>query len=71
MKICYIANASYVHTRRWTRYFADSGIIGSKQFVRQFYGVFKGHFSSKHEKKPKAITGLGRTFSLKRLYGEG
>ena len=54
-----------------TRYFADSGIIGSKQFVRRFYGVFKGHFSSKHEKKPKAIGGLGRIFSLKRLYGEG
>ena len=54
-----------------TRYFADSGIIGSKQFVRRFYGVFKGHFSSKHEKKPKPIGGLGGISLLKRLYGGG
>jgi len=36
-----------------TRYFTDSGIIGSKAFVSRLYTTFKGHFSSKHEKKPK------------------
>ena len=54
-----------------TRYFADSGIIGSKQFVRRFYGDFKDHFVSKHEKKLKPVGGLGGIYSLKRLYGEG
>lgn len=54
-----------------TRYFTDSGIIGSKAFVSRLYTTFKGHFSSKHEKKPKAIGGLGGIYSLKRLYGEG
>ena len=54
-----------------TRYFADSGIIGSKEFVGRLYTVFKGHFSSIHEKKGKAISGLQGVYSLKRLYGEG
>ena len=54
-----------------TRYFTDSGIIGSKSFVSRLYADFKDHFSSKHEKKPKPIGGLGGIYSLKRLYGEG
>jgi putative transposase len=54
-----------------TRYFADSGVIGSKEFVGRLYAVFKGHFSAKHEKKGKAISGLEGIYSLKRLYGEG
>ena len=54
-----------------TRYFTDSGIIGSKSFVSRLYGDFKDHFASKHEKKPKPIGGLGGIYSLKRLYGEG
>ena len=40
-----------------TRYFADSGIIGTKDFVSRVYQGFKNHFSSKHEKRPKAIQG--------------
>ncbi|MCP4666525.1 MAG: hypothetical protein GY849_09160 [Deltaproteobacteria bacterium] len=50
-----------------TRYFTDSGIIGSKEFVSGMYMQFKGYFASKHKKKPKAVQGLDGIFSLKRL----
>ena len=50
-----------------TRYFTDSGIIGSKEFVSTNYQRFKHLFYSKHEKKPKPIKGLGGMYSLKRL----
>ncbi len=50
-----------------TRYFTDSGIIGTKAFVARNYQVFKHHFSSKHEKQPKVIQGLEGIYSLKRL----
>ncbi len=49
-----------------TRYFTDSGIIGSKDFVYQNYLRFKHLFQSK-EKKPKPIKGLQGVYSLKRL----
>jgi len=50
-----------------TRYFTDSGIIGSKEFVSENYQRFNNIFSSKHEKKPKPIKGLDGMYSLKRL----
>jgi REP-associated tyrosine transposase len=50
-----------------TRYFTDSGIIGSKEFVFSNYQRFKDLFSSKYEKKPKLIKGLAGMYSLKRL----
>ena len=50
-----------------TRYFTDSGIIGSKEFVAEHYQRFKHLFHSKHEKKPKPIKGLDGMYSLKRL----
>jgi len=50
-----------------TRYFSDSGIIGSKEFVSNNYRRFKHLFYSKHEKKPKPIKGLDGMYSLKRL----
>ena len=50
-----------------TRYFSDSGIIGSKEFVATHYQKFKHLFQSKHEKKPKPINGLDGMYSLKRL----
>jgi hypothetical protein len=50
-----------------TRYFTDSGIIGSKEFVSTHYQRFKNLFESKHEKKPKPIRGLDGIYSLKRL----
>jgi len=53
--------------RHRTRYFTDSGIIGSKAFVAQNFQRFKHLFHSKHEKKPKPIKGLEGMYSLKRL----
>ncbi len=50
-----------------TRYFTDSGIIGSKDFVRQQYLRVKELFPSAKEKKPKPISGLKGLYSLKRL----
>jgi REP element-mobilizing transposase RayT len=50
-----------------TRYFSDSGVIGSKAFVSNNYKQFKDIFHSKHEKKPKPIKGLVGIYSLKRL----
>jgi len=47
--------------------FTDSGIIGTKEFVSRVYQGFKGHFSSRHEKRPKPIQGLNGIYSLKRL----
>ena len=47
-----------------TRYFTDSGIIGTKEFVSQ---AFKANFSSKHEKRPRPTQGLEDVYSLKRL----
>ena len=50
-----------------TRYFADSGIIGTKEFVSENYQRFKGVFMSKREKIPRQVAGLNGVFSLKRL----
>jgi len=50
-----------------TRYFTDSGVIGSKEFVSKTYMSFRHVFHSRHEKKPKAVKGLEGMFSLKRL----
>ena len=50
-----------------TRYFTDSGVIGSKDFVSQNYIRFKNYFNSKNEKKPKPVKGLSGVYSLKRL----
>ncbi len=50
-----------------TRYFTDSGIIGTKEFVSINYKRFKDIFMSKREKVPKAVAGLDGVYSLKRL----
>jgi hypothetical protein len=50
-----------------TRYFSDSGVIGSKEFVSKTYTRFKHHFHSKNEKKPQPVKGLSGVYSLKRL----
>jgi REP element-mobilizing transposase RayT len=50
-----------------TRYFTDSGVIGSKQFVRENYQRFKGYFECKHDKVPVSVKGLDGLYSLKRL----
>ncbi len=56
--------------RRRTRYFTDSGIIGTKGFVSHYYEMFKGCFNTINEKKPKKISGLDGIYSLKRLVNE-
>jgi REP element-mobilizing transposase RayT len=50
-----------------TRYFTDSGIIGTKEYVSSTYQRFKGLFMSKREKIPRRVAGLGGIYSLKRL----
>ena len=50
-----------------TRYFTDSGVIGSKEFVSENYQRFKAVFMSKREKIPRRVVGLDGVFSLKRL----
>ena len=50
-----------------TRYFTDSGIIGTKVFVSENYSRFKDLFMSKREKIPKPVAGLDGMYSLKRL----
>ena len=60
-----ITQASRLRYR--TRYFTDSGIIGSKEFVASHYQRFRHLFQSKNEKIPKPIQGLSGIYSLKRL----
>jgi REP element-mobilizing transposase RayT len=50
-----------------TRYFTDSGIIGSKAFVSTHYQRFQHLFASKNRKIPKPVKGLSGIYSLKRL----
>jgi putative transposase len=50
-----------------TRYFTDSGIIGSKGYVSSLYLAFKDHYAAKRDKIPKRIIGLEGVYSLKRL----
>ncbi|MGK5093622.1 transposase [Deltaproteobacteria bacterium TL4] len=57
--------------RQRTRYFTDSGVIGSKQFVSRQYQRFEDFFDSKKEKRPVPIQGLEGCYSLKRLSMNG
>ncbi len=50
-----------------TRYFTDSGIVGTKEFVSTTYQRFKTHFNVRHAKIPKPIKGPEGVYSLKRL----
>ncbi len=50
-----------------TRYFTDSGIIGSKAFVSETYRKVKETFQAKRDKIPKPVSGLSGIYSLKRL----
>ncbi len=53
-----------------TRYFSDSGIIGTKAFVAGNFQRFKGHFTCRHAKRGNAILGLDGICSMKRLSGK-
>ena len=50
-----------------TRYFTDSGIIGSRAFVEMTYGTFKDRLQTSRNKIPKAVKGIEGMYSLKRL----
>jgi REP element-mobilizing transposase RayT len=50
-----------------TRYFTDSGIIGSKKFVQENFLRFKHLFQTKNQRLPKRVAGLDGMYSLKRL----
>ena len=50
-----------------TRYFTDSGIIGSKTFVVGTYELFKDRFYGSRERIPRQIKGLDGMYSMKRL----
>ena len=52
-----------------TRYFTDSGIIGSREFVRDNFLRFKHLFQTKNDRLPKRVNGLDGIYSLKRLAG--
>ena len=50
-----------------TRYFTDSGVIGTKTFVSRCAQLFRHHFSSRHVKQPQPVSGLAGIYALKRL----
>ena len=51
-----------------SRYFIDSGIIGSKEFVNRIYGQFKDLVTSRNEKHPRRISGLSGVYFLKKIF---
>lgn len=50
-----------------TRHFTDSGIIGSREFVRKTDELFKEFFQSSDERRPNRVQGLDGFYFLKRL----
>ncbi len=50
-----------------TRYFTDSGIIGSREFVLKNFKRFKKLLKINNDRKPKKIAGLNGLYSMKRL----
>jgi hypothetical protein len=50
-----------------TRYFTDSGVIGSKEFVRENFLRFKHLFQTETDRSPTRVKGLSGMYSLKRL----
>jgi hypothetical protein len=57
------------HINYKTRYFTNSGIIGSREFVRKTYQHFKDFFQSSDDREPNHIRGLDGVYSLKHLRG--
>ena len=50
-----------------TRYFSDSGVIGSKAFVAESYLTFQDLFQNPGRRRPKPVHGIEGVFSLKQL----
>ena len=53
--------------RQRTRYFTDSGVIGSMGFVQTQCRQFEDYFNTKRPKKPVPIQGMAGIYSMKRL----
>jgi REP element-mobilizing transposase RayT len=53
-----------------SRYFTDSGIIGSKAFVGEVFDCVKHLLGSKDERRFKRVSGIDEVYSLKRLRTE-
>ena len=50
-----------------SRYFTDSGVIGSKAFVSDSYFKFQDVFQNLGRRRPKPVHGLSGVYSLKKL----
>ena len=50
-----------------SRYFTDSAVIGSREFVLQSFQRFRAALNITRERQPKRINGLDGMYSLKRL----
>jgi len=50
-----------------TRYFTDSGIIGSKEYEHTNFQRFKRLLQAENDRIPKRVSGLTGVYSLKRL----
>ena len=50
-----------------SRYFTDSAVIGTREFVQDSFKRFRDALNIKKERQPKRITGLDGMYSLKRL----
>ncbi len=53
--------------RHRCRYFTDSGIIGSKEFVAEVFDGVKHLLASKDERRFTPVGGVEGVFSMKRL----
>jgi REP element-mobilizing transposase RayT len=50
-----------------SRYFTDSAVIGSREFVLENFQRFRAALNITNDRQPKRITGLDGVYSLKRL----
>ncbi len=50
-----------------SRYFTDSAVIGSREFVLESFQHFRKALNISKDRQPKRITGLEGMYSLKRL----
>ncbi|SDB52374.1 REP element-mobilizing transposase RayT [Desulfonatronum thiosulfatophilum] len=57
--------------RHRCRYFTDSGIIGSKEFVAEVFDGVKHLLNSKDERRFTPVGGVYGVYSMKRLGGDG
>jgi len=50
-----------------SRYFTDSAVIGTREFVQESFQRFRSALNIKSDRQPKPVTGLDGMYSLKRL----